>query len=296
MTVKFFTYTSGGAPGLGFEASGERLDFNAAYAQYCAAKGMTAPEPLDMLDALLLVNGSAGVVAEIRKSVAANTEGDVCSLPERWVFDVPVHPSKIIAIGLNYAEHAREGGKEPPAEPMLFAKLPSSLTAHNRPVVMPHGIGRVDHEIELAVVIGRTAAKVPAAEALQYVAGYTIFNDITARDMQRSDAAAGKPNMRSKGYDTFGPCGPCVVPSCFIPDPQSLELTLKVNGAVRQRGATADMLFPVHELIAYISAICTLVPGDLIITGTPAGISPLKPGDTLSAEIDPIGVLVNPVT
>jgi 2-keto-4-pentenoate hydratase/2-oxohepta-3-ene-1,7-dioic acid hydratase in catechol pathway len=201
----------------------------------------------------------------------------------------PCEPTKIVAVGLNYRAHAAEMGKELPEEPLLFLKAPSSLLPPGGTVTLPRQSSRVEHEGELALVIGRTASKVSAAHALEHVKGFTCLDDVTARDIQRRE----KVYARAKGFDTFCPVGPWL--ETEIADPQALELELRVNGEVRQTGSTADMIFPVAEVIAFISHIMTLYPGDLVTTGTPPGVGPLRPGDRVEVEIAGIGVLAHAV-
>ncbi len=209
---------------------------------------------------------------------------------------IPIErPSKIICVGRNYGRHALELGNEIPDEPILFAKAPSSMIATEEPVRLPTGIGRVDYEGELAVVIGKSGRRIPEARALDYVAGYTLINDITARELQKQDKERGLPWFRSKSYDTFCPIGPALVPAAEVTDPQKFYLTVQVNGEVRQQGDCGDMLFPVARLISYISQMMTLIPGDIIATGTPEGVGPLKNGDRVEVEIQEIGILRNPV-
>ena len=197
----------------------------------------------------------------------------------------PCEPSKIVAVGLNYRAHAAEMGKELPAEPLIFLKAPSALLAPGGAVTLPRSSQRVEHEGELALVIGKAATRVSAAVALEHVLGYTCLDDVTARDIQRRE----KVYARAKGFDTFCPVGPWL--ETGIADPQALDLELRVNGARRQHGNTADMIFPVAEVIAFISHVMTLFPGDLITTGTPPGVGPLASGDEVEVEIAGIGVL-----
>jgi 2-keto-4-pentenoate hydratase/2-oxohepta-3-ene-1,7-dioic acid hydratase in catechol pathway len=197
----------------------------------------------------------------------------------------PCEPSKIVAVGLNYAAHAAEQDKALPAEPLLFLKAPSALLAPGGTVVLPPDSQRVEHEGELALVIGRTARGVNASDALAHVLGYTCLDDVSARDIQRRE----KVYTRAKGFDTFCPIGPWL--ETEVGDPQRLAIELRVNGEVRQHGTTADMIFPVTEVIAYVSRIMTLYPGDVITTGTPPGVGPLADGDAVEVEIDRIGVL-----
>jgi 2-keto-4-pentenoate hydratase/2-oxohepta-3-ene-1,7-dioic acid hydratase in catechol pathway len=197
----------------------------------------------------------------------------------------PCEAGKIVCIGLNYRDHAAEMDKPLPPEPLIFLKAPSALLPPGSAVRLPADSARVEHEGELALVIGRRATHVPAADALSHVLGYTCLDDVTARDIQRRE----KLYARAKGYDTFCPVGPWLEGE--IADPQRLDVELRVNGAVRQHGTTADMIFPVAELIAFISRVMTLEPGDLISTGTPPGVGPLVSGDAVEVEIPAIGVL-----
>jgi 2-keto-4-pentenoate hydratase/2-oxohepta-3-ene-1,7-dioic acid hydratase in catechol pathway len=201
----------------------------------------------------------------------------------------PVTPSKVVCIGRNYREHAAELGNKMPDEPLLFLKPPSSVIANGDRVELPPQSQQVEHEGELGVVIGRTARKLSKTDdPLSYVFGYTCINDVTARDLQRKDVQF----TRGKSFDTFCPVGPWIVTDI---DPTNVTVTTRVNGEVKQNGNTADMAFPVSFLIRYISCIMTLYPGDLIATGTPAGVSRMKQGDVVEVEVGGIGVLRNPI-
>jgi acylpyruvate hydrolase len=191
-------------------------------------------------------------------------------------------PGKILCIGRNYAEHAREMAAEVPAEPLVFLKPPSALVGTGGTVVLPRQSADVHHELELVVVVGKGGKNVPEGEALGHVGGYALGLDLTARDLQAQAKAARAPWAVAKGFDTFAPLGP-VAPAEAVGDPQALELTLRVNGEVRQHGRTADMLFPVARLVAYLSTVFTLEEGDLIYTGTPEGVGPVHDGDVLEA-------------
>lgn len=200
----------------------------------------------------------------------------------------PVRPSKIVCVGRNYAEHAAELGNDVPPEPLLFLKPPSSLLDVGEAVVYPSISKRVDHEAEIAVVIGRTCRFVEEAEALDYVFGYTVANDVTARDLQKSDGQWS----RAKGFDTFCPVGPWV-DNAF--DPRNRALRCTVNGTVRQNSNTDKMIFSIARIISHISQAMTLEPGDLILTGTPEGIGPVQPGDVMTVEVEGLGSITNPV-
>lgn len=203
----------------------------------------------------------------------------------------PVEPSKIICIGRNYADHAAELGNQAPSEPMFFLKAPSALVGPGDSIVMPDVEHSVHWEAELAVIIGRRAKKVPAERALEYVFGYTIANDVSDRDLQKADAPFGFG--RAKSFDTFCPCGPVLVTEGV--NPLDVHITLSCNEEMRQSDSTALMLHPVPKLISFLSEIMTLMPGDLILTGTPKGVGAMKQGDLLEITIPGIGTLANPV-
>ena len=198
-----------------------------------------------------------------------------------------MNPTKIVCVGRNYAAHARELGNDVPERPLLFLKPPSTLIGAGADIVLPRDSQHVEHEAEIGIVIGRRARHVSAAEALACVAGYAAVNDVTARDLQKLDVQF----TRAKGYDTFCPVG-TVAPA---PDWRALEVIGRVNGEVRQHGHATDMIFGVPDIIAYISRIMTLEPGDIIATGTPEGVSPLRPGDVVEIEIPGISRVKNTV-
>ncbi len=200
----------------------------------------------------------------------------------------PVEPSKILCVGRNYAAHAKEHDAEVPTVPLLFLKPASSVIAPGATIYLPPQSEQVEHEAELAVVIGRRGRWISTEEAMDYVMGYTIANDVTARDLQRRDDQW----TRSKGFDTFCPLGPWIDTDL---DPSDAMITCHVNDEMRQMASTRDMIFNVRQLIAFASSIMTLEPGDLLLTGTPAGVSPLKPGDVVKISIEGLGELVNPV-
>ena len=208
---------------------------------------------------------------------------------EEVKFLPPATPSKIVCVGRNYAEHAAELGNEVPAEPLLFLKAPSAIISENEPIILPAQSAQIEHEGELAVVIGRTCKNLSDDEnPFEYVFGYTCLNDVTARDIQRRDIQF----TRGKSFDTFCPIGPFIETELDVRD---ISVTTKVNGVVKQAGRTSQMVFPVDFLIRYISKQMTLMPGDVIATGTPAGVSRLLDGDICEVEIEGIGVLKNPV-
>src|SRR5262249_33477587 len=212
---------------------------------------------------------------------------------KRWqvkqaVLLAPVVPTKIVALALNYREHAEEMHLSVPAEPLLFLKPLSSLCGPDDPIVYPAQSSRVDYEGELAIVIRKRCRHVPPERAREYVLGYTCLNDVTARDIQKRD---GMPTL-AKAFDTFCPVGPCIATDI---DPNAVEIETWVNGERRQAGSTKAFIFSAEDLIARVSAVMTLLPGDVIATGTPAGVGPLEPGDRVEVRIDGVGGLKNPV-
>jgi 2-keto-4-pentenoate hydratase/2-oxohepta-3-ene-1,7-dioic acid hydratase in catechol pathway len=200
----------------------------------------------------------------------------------------PVVPRKIVCVGLNYKDHAAEVGKKLPPEPLLFFKPSTCVINPGDTIRLPPGVGRVDHEAELALVIGRRAHRVKAARALDYIFGATCLNDVTARDMQNKEPQY----TRCKSFDTFGPIGPCIATG-FDGSPQSVEGW--VNGERRQASSTSALIFPIDHLVEYITFVMTLEPGDVISTGTPPGVGPLKAGDVVVVKVEGVGELSNPV-
>lgn len=207
-------------------------------------------------------------------------------------------PGKIVCVGMNYRDHAAEAGLEVPAEPVLFAKWPNGLVGPDDPIVLPPGAERVDYEAELGVVVGRRARHVALGDALDHVAGYVCVNDVSERRLQFQDGQW----TRAKSLDTFCPVGPRLVAAEDVGDPQALRIRCLVNGEALQDSSTAEMVFGVAELVSYISRWLTLEPGDLIATGTPAGVGftreppvYLSPGDTVTVDIERVGALTNPV-
>jgi 2-keto-4-pentenoate hydratase/2-oxohepta-3-ene-1,7-dioic acid hydratase in catechol pathway len=201
----------------------------------------------------------------------------------------PVTPSKIVAAGLNYGEFVREQKVEPPKEPLIFLKPSTAVIGPNDAIVYPPQTHELYYEGELAIVIARKACRVPQSEARRYVLGYTCMNDVTAGDLQNRD----REFTRSKSFDTFAPLGPVI--ETAIENPDDLALTTKVNGELRQNARTSDLIFKTDSLVSFISHIMTLLPGDVISTGTPPGIGQIKPGDVIEIEIEGIGALTNTV-
>ncbi|MCP2339815.1 fumarylacetoacetate hydrolase family protein [Actinomadura rupiterrae] len=238
---------------------------------------------------------SFGVVEENTiAAIAAHPFGDLTFTGHRFpLADVrllaPILPSKVIAIGKNYAEHAREMGGEPLAEPVVFSKPSTAVIGSGEAVAYPEKLSqRVDFEGELAVVIGRLCREVPASRAQDVILGYTCANDVTARDLQKQDGQW----TRAKGFDTFCPLGPWIETEL---DPSDLAITTRLNGEVKQQARTSQLMHGIPELVEYVTQVMTLLPGDVILTGTPAGVGPMEIGDEVGVEIEGIGTLTNRV-
>ncbi|MGD8458383.1 MAG: fumarylacetoacetate hydrolase family protein [Anaerolineales bacterium] len=230
-------------------------------------------------DKVGLIEGS--LFGEFRRVEANLAFGDIQLI-------APVVPGKIICIGRNYIAHAEEHEAEVPETPLIFLKPPSSIIGHGETIFLPPQSNQVEHEAELAIVIGKTGRWISAENSLDHILGYTVANDVTARDLQRRDGQW----TRGKGFDTFCPVGPWIETDF---DPNDTMITCHVNDELRQMGTTRDMVFTVRQLIVFISSVMTLDPGDLILTGTPAGVGPLQPGDLVAVTIEGLGEIFNPV-
>ncbi len=200
----------------------------------------------------------------------------------------PIAPTKLVCVGLNYKDHAAEQHKALPDEPLLFIKPATAVIGPGAPICAPAWAGRIDHEAELGVVIGKPAFRVRAGRAHDHILGLTCVNDVTARDLQRKDGQF----TRGKGFDTFAPIGPCVALGL---DGRDLQVRGYVNGDLRQDSRTRELIFTIPELIEFISAVMTLLPGDIVSTGTPAGVGPIRPGDSVTIHVEGVGALTNPV-
>lgn len=217
-----------------------------------------------------------------------NRTGEVFELDAvRWL--VPSEATKVVAIGQNYRKHAEEMGKAVPVEPLIFMKPMTALNAHLSPIVMPPASNEVHHEAELGLIIGKTLTRATEAEAAEAIFAVTCFNDVTARDVQKREIQ----HTRAKSYDTFACCGPLMVRGLDFSD---LEVRCRLNGVQKQSGRTSDMVHSPATLVAFISNVMTLLPGDVVSTGTPSGVGPMQPGDVVEVDIEGIGVLRNPVT
>ena len=264
--------------------------------------------PRKMIDFLELGQDAKKYASNLVEHVRALSKSRPREIEQRRMFlnvsDVRILPpvpcpQKIICLGLNYKDHAEEANVPLPKQPILFSKPSTAIAGPDDVIVYPKISTQVDYEVELAAVIGKRGRDIPESDALDYVSGYTVFNDISARDIQFAD----KQWFRGKSFDTFAPTGPCLVLSEQVPDPHRLRMKLRVNGELRQNSTTANMIFRVPHLVAFISSVMTLQPGDIIATGTPAGVGIyakpekklLKPGDLIEAEIESLGVLRNKV-
>ena len=293
--MKIVSYKGNEGDRIGIQTESGIVDFSAGLQVYnLVEKEAICPMITDILT--LLQNDLFDV--DLFKGVLSFLKRH--SLLERYIFrgkaklNAPIaRPPKIIALGLNYASHASEAGRESPEEPVIFCKAPTSVIGPEDKVVINPEIGRVDPEVELAVIINREAKSVSRDKAGDYIAGYTVLNDVSARDMQSDDFELRNPWFRSKSLDTFCPMGPCVVLTDEISPLDELDLELKVNGETRQKSNTKQLIFKIPELIEYISGMITLEPGDVISTGTPEGIAPIVPGDVVEAVVEKIGTLTS---
>jgi 2-keto-4-pentenoate hydratase/2-oxohepta-3-ene-1,7-dioic acid hydratase in catechol pathway len=299
MQLAYLRETRRGKPAAALRRSnGEYLDIAAAIEKWVKASGgessvsFNNPSPLDFaLVALETVTALRLATSELEDSAFTD-----CLYPSSSALIAPIpRPNRILAIGRNYGAHALELGNAVPEEPIVFMKPGSCVIGPGDSIVIPDGVGRVDFEAELAVVIGKGGKDISEENALSHVTAYTIFNDVTARDKQRAAQEKKHPWFLAKSLDTFGPLGPFLVTVDEIADPHNLQITLKVNGETKQDGSTEGMNFRIPYLIAYLSRWFKLEPGDIIATGTPAGVGPIVPGDSLEIEITGLGKLTNDI-
>ncbi|MDZ7373113.1 MAG: fumarylacetoacetate hydrolase family protein [candidate division KSB1 bacterium] len=294
MLVKAFSYRRGDdLAGIGVIWRSQAYDFTLAWEAFKNLEAGGRGPSLQFLQVMIeLGYFELETFLEVMEALEKRGLLPEFRLQGKYAIDVPVaRPQKILCVGRNYREHAEEWGASVPDEPIVFAKLPSALLPHGGTILVPKGVGSVEHEIELGVVIGKGGVDISPDRAWDHIAGYTVVNDVTARALQLEDFRRGWPWLRSKSFDTFCPVGPYVVPRGCIRGPLDLRLELRVNGQLRQRARTSEMVFDVPTLVSTISRWCTLHPGDLICTGTPAGTGPIRPGDVVEAEIEGIGTL-----
>jgi 2-keto-4-pentenoate hydratase/2-oxohepta-3-ene-1,7-dioic acid hydratase in catechol pathway len=252
--------------------------------------------PAGMRD--LLEEGSSALRA-VEQAMRREKAAEYPAAQAKLLPPVP-DPRKIVCLGLNYADHAKEGGVAVPKDPVLFSKYATALIGINDPIVLPRVSSEVDYEAELVIVVGKRGRHLTPEQAVQHIAGYTVGHDVSARDWQLKKD--GKQWMVGKTFDTFAPTGPWLVTADEIPDPHSLDIRLRLNGQTMQESNTRQMIFRVGQILAYLSTVFTIEPGDLVFTGTPSGVGfarkpPvfLKPGDVVEVEIEKLGLLRNPV-
>ncbi|MBV7483994.1 fumarylacetoacetate hydrolase family protein [Bordetella sp. BOR01] len=306
--MKLISYRAGGGrPSVGAVLDGRVLDLADwldgvspdPATQACLAQAGLLPAAHGMLR---LLQGGPQALADLQRHLAGRQPADGAARLADLELLAPVpRPGKIVAVGRNYADHAKETGVAPFEQPRIVSKLPSSVCAPGRAVPRPAGVAKLDFEAELAVVIGRPARAVAEADALACVAGYTVLDDVSAREFQ-FDVSPAQTTF-AKSMDSFAPMGPWLVTADEVGDPQALTVRSWLNGELMQDASTADMLFPVATLIAYVSRFMTLEPGDVLATGTPAGIGAfrdppvyLQPGDRLRMEVSRVGVLEHSIT
>jgi len=274
--MKLLRYELDGRIGLGIEEEGEVV-------------------PLDLEpDMVKLIERFPSIPRDLG-ALEAHGTGKRVPLGDVRVLAPIRRPGKIVCLGRNYAAHAEESGMSIPDEPIIFPKASSAVIGPGEAIVHHKICRRVDHEVELAVVMGGPAWRVPRDRAMETVFGYTVLNDVSARQMQIEDLELRNPWFRSKSLDTFCPMGPHIVTRDEITDPQALSLECRVNSEIRQSGNTSDMIFTIDRLIEFISMHMTLEPGDIISTGTPEGISPILPGDLVECEVEGVGLIANTV-
>ena len=291
---------AGGCKAIGYLEGDSVIEFGRAakmrWGLHSPSHEVTAPHYWSVLGMLQMGDlVPIDELREVREFIAKHSLEEELTVERPRLLAPIARPPRIIALGLNYAAHAAETGKEPPKEPIFFVKASTAVIGPEEPVVCPRRVGRIDHEVELAVIIGKGGRSISRKKAPDHIFGYTILNDVTARDMQSEAMAASRPWFLSKSLDAFAPMGPCITLADEIMEPCELDVSLRVNGNIRQKGNTRDLIFSVPELIHRLSRYVTLEPGDVISTGTPSGISPIHPGDVMEAEIERIGVLRNPV-
>ena len=294
--MRTFAYTTQrGEPRIGVVYEKRRLDFTRIWQIFKEIKSSPRTPDYHFMQIMIeMENFSQKVITEVIKEVEDFRGLHDLAIRGEINYDLPIQrPSKILCMARNYRKHAQELNHDIPTTPVFFAKLASALLPHEGNIQVPSDIGRVDHEVELALVIGRTASKVSKSEAYNVIAGYTIANDISARSLQKEAASRGEPWTLSKGLDTFLPIGPYLIPADAVEDPQNLDIELTVNEEVRQKSKTRHMIFDIPEIISYMSRFVTLEPGDIICTGTPEGVGPIKAGDLVQAKVQGMGVLRN---
>jgi 2-keto-4-pentenoate hydratase/2-oxohepta-3-ene-1,7-dioic acid hydratase in catechol pathway len=295
--MKLAQFETGNGFCIGVQHKGKWLNYTKAEAFFSLATDHVAMERLTTIGVMLETEGlDCDRLKDVMKFVEKTALAPYLPIPHQAVLRAPLmRPGKIVALGLNYVLHAKEGSFEVPKEPIIFVKVGSSVVGPGEVVRIPRNLGRMDHEVELAVVIGKQATEVSRKNAFRYVAGYTIVNDVSARSLQTKDLEKRHPWFRTKSFDTFTPMGPWIVTADEIRPPVRLNLECRVNGRLRQKANSRDLVFDIPTVIEFITKYITLDPGDVISTGTPGGIGPITDGDTVTCTIQKIGKLTNPV-
>jgi acylpyruvate hydrolase len=305
--MKLVTFSHNGVLKIGVLFQEKVIDLVSACNLYVSEeKDTTFKIPNDMIELLNFGEAELKATRKIFEFIKKKYESESEKL-DGIVYDIKMvklkapilNPRKIICLGLNYSDHAEEGGLKPPDRPILFSKPPTAIIGHEEPVIYPKISNSIDYEVELAIIIGKKGKEIPETKAYDYVAGYTVFNDVSARDIQFGDGQW----FRGKSFDTFAPIGPCLTLKDQVSDPQNLKMQMKVNGEIRQDSSTKNMFFKIPYIISFISDVMTLEPGDIIATGTPSGVGIyakpeprlLKVGDVMEAFVEKLGVLRNPV-
>lgn len=296
MRIANFETADGLNQGVGILTDDGLLDFGRAHYAYQVIRGDYPEYYLSIQEMLEAGEFEPDVFRRVMDFAAESGLTKKLMVEEGYRLLAPItHPPSIYAMGRNYEAHALEHSGEVPTEPIIFSKAVSSITGPGQPVVYKRFLTRVDPEVELAVIIGRIGSGISIQDAPDFIAGYTIINDVTARDVQAVDISAAKPWFRSKSVDTFCPIGPCVLLPDEVSHPVELDLEMRVNGEIRQKDNTRNLIFSIPYIISWISQFITFYPGDIISTGTPEGMTPVKPGDIMEACIERIGILKNPV-
>lgn len=294
--MRVFSLSRDGDDFLGFDHTGSIIDLTRAISLYEVVVQNNLRPPLRYIEEMIQENIlTAEYIGNVIAQIDKYGLRDEFAVPSGYSINAPLYPGKIIALGQNYAEHVKEFNHQIPEEPVLFGKWPSNVIGPEEAIVKPDGVEQMDYEAELAVIIGKDARDVSAGDAMEYVLGYTCFNDVTARSVQMQHMAKSLPWMQSKNYETFAPMGPCILLRDAVSEPVSLTVQTKVNGELRQNGNTNDFIFDISKMIEYISTVMTLEAGDVVTTGTPYGVGPIEPGDVVEVICENIGTLKNPV-
>jgi len=292
--LRLIRYVYRGKESYGVLKNGRIIDLPS----FLRIRGKQAPKSLEEL---IISNWKMNEIDDLIDEISDEEMMRITVNEKDAVLRAPIlSPPKIVCLGLNYRDHAEEAGAKIPEEPIIFMKPRTSIVGPEEPVIKPRFVRELDYEVELAVIIGRKGKGISVSEAADYIFGYTVFNDISARDIQFKDGQW----TRGKSFDTFAPIGPCITTTTQIGDPNDLRLRTRVNGETRQDSSTSRMIFNVYEIIYHLSRVMTLEPCDIIATGTPGGVAVfmkpkpkfLQPGDTVEVEIEKIGILRNPIT